>query len=205
MDSFFVFEGYVTATNEFGYAGPAYVQDANAGMAVYNADNFDWAGIELGVHVRVYGWMGFYNGLTFHRVIPDFMVQAGPDTPGELTRIQNRLFDLGAELAVPGAERIGAEDVAWLEAALDRYNADLPPLREFVLPGGDPAATWCHLARAVCRRSERHLVSLAREEGLNPQTLRYINRLSDLLFVLARVLARRDGGSEVLWRPGATA
>jgi cob(I)alamin adenosyltransferase len=133
------------------------------------------------------------------------MVQAGPDTPGELTHIQNRLFDLGAELAVAGAERIGAEDVAWLETALDRYNADLPALREFVLPGGDPAATWCHLARAVCRRSERHLVSLAREEGLNPQTLKYINRLSDLLFVLARVLARRDGGSEVLWRPGATA
>lgn len=129
------------------------------------------------------------------------MVQAEPDTPPQLERVQNRLFDLGAELAIPGAERIMAEDVAFLETALDDYNADLPPLQEFILPGGGGAATFCHLARALCRRTERRLVTLARDEDLNPQTLQYINRLSDLLFVLARVLARRDSGSEVYWQP----
>ena len=131
------------------------------------------------------------------------MVQAAPDTPPELANIQNRLFDLGAELAIPGAERIMSEDVALLEAALDDYNADLPPLREFILPGGGSAATFCHLARAMCRRTERRLVTLAREDELNPQTLQYINRLSDLLFVLARVLARRNSGGEVFWQPRA--
>lgn len=129
------------------------------------------------------------------------MAQVEPEAPPELAHIQNRLFDLGAELAIPGAERIMAEDVALLEAALDGYNADLPPLREFILPGGGSAATFCHLARALCRRTERRLVTLAREEELNPQTLQYINRLSDLLFVLARVLARRNGGGEVFWQP----
>jgi cob(I)alamin adenosyltransferase len=131
------------------------------------------------------------------------MVQAGPATPDELDRVQNHLFDMGAELATPGALRIQAGDVTWLEAVLDGYNRDLPPLKEFIVPGGGSAATFCHLGRAVCRRTERRLVSLAGEEQINPQTLRYINRLSDLLFVLARVLARRDGGSEVFWQPGA--
>jgi len=130
--------------------------------------------------------------------------QAEPDPP-QLAWVQNRLFDMGAELATPGAERIRAEDVTALETALNDYNADLPPLREFILPGGGSAATFCHLARALCRRTERHLVTLHREESLNPQTLRYINRLSDLLFVLARVLARRDGGGEVFWQPEAPA
>ncbi len=138
-------------------------------------------------------------------IIGLILVQAEPDPPPQLARIQNRLFDLGAELATPGAERTQSEDVAYLEAALDGYNADLPPLREFILPGGGSAATFCHLARALCRRTERRLVALNRAEPLNPETLRYINRLSDLLFVLARVLARRDGGSEVFWQPGAPA
>lgn len=129
------------------------------------------------------------------------MVHAQPNVPPEFTRIQNQLFDLGAELATPGAERTKPTDVTWLEASLDRYNADLPPLKEFILPGGGAAATVCHLGRAVCRRTERRLVSLGREETLNPQTLRYVNRLSDLLFVLARVLARRDSGGDVLWQP----
>lgn len=132
------------------------------------------------------------------------MAQAEPDTPSELALVQNRLFDLGAELAIPGAERIVAEDVAMLEAALDGYNADLPPLREFILPGGGKAATFCHLARALCRRTERRLVTLAREEEINSQTLQYVNRLSDLLFVLARVLTRRGDGREVFWQPRAS-
>lgn len=136
-------------------------------------------------------------------VIGLVIAQAAPNVPSQLSQIQNRLFDLGAELATPGADRTKPEDVAYLEAALEDYNGDLPPLREFILPGGGSAATFCHLARALCRRTERRLVALAREEQLNPQTLRYVNRLSDLLFVLARVLARRDGGSEVFWQPVA--
>jgi len=136
-------------------------------------------------------------------IIGLIMVQAEPDPPPELAHVQNRLFELGAELATPGAERTKPEDVAYLEAALDGYNADLPPLREFILPGGGSAATFCHLARALCRRTERRLVTLNRRAHLNPQTLHYINRLSDLLFVLARMSARRDGGSEVFWQPVA--
>ena len=136
-------------------------------------------------------------------VIGLVIAHAAPDVPPQLSQIQNRLFDLGAELATPGADRAKPEDVAYLEAALEDYNRDLPPLREFILPGGGSAATFCHLARALCRRTERRLVALAREEQLNPQTLRYVNRLSDLLFVLARVLARRNGGSEVFWQPVA--
>jgi cob(I)alamin adenosyltransferase len=130
------------------------------------------------------------------------MVQAEPDVPHELERIQNQLFDLGAEIATPGATRTGVKDVDWLEKALDGYNEQLPPLKEFILPGGGSAATFCHLARAVCRRTERRLVTLGREEQVNPHSMRYVNRLSDVLFVLARVLARRNGGSEVFWQPG---
>lgn len=129
--------------------------------------------------------------------------EAGADAPGELSRIQNQLFELGAELAAPGARRIREQDVSWLEQALDAYNASLPPLREFILPGGGRAAACCHLARSVCRRAERRLVRLARDEEVNPQALRYLNRLSDLLFVAARVLARRDDAGEVFWQPGA--
>jgi len=129
------------------------------------------------------------------------MAHAGPAGPAELTGVQHQLFELGAELATPGAERLRAADVASLEQALDRHNRHLPPLREFILPGGDLATAHCHLARSVCRRAERRLVELGRGEALNPETLRYINRLSDLLFVLARVLARRDDGREVYWQP----
>jgi cob(I)alamin adenosyltransferase len=129
-------------------------------------------------------------------------VYAG-EGPRELARIQNQLFELGAELAVPGTQRITDSDVSWLELALDEHNGKLPPLREFILPGGGKASAHCHLARALCRRAERRLVSLARDERLHPTALRYLNRLSDLLFVLARVLARRDGHREVFWQPGA--
>lgn len=131
------------------------------------------------------------------------IANAGAEPPPELIRVQNRLFELGAEIAQPTERRTTPEDVAWLEAALDRRNTELPPLKEFILPGGHPAAAHCHLARAVCRRAERRMVQLAREEQTNPETTRYLNRLSDLLFVLARTLARRDGGHEVFWQPEA--
>ena len=117
-----------------------------------------------------------------------------------LTEVQHRLFDLGGELCMPGYESIGADDVTQLETDLDAFNDELPPLKEFILPGGGPAAAACHLARTVCRRVERHLVTLVRTEAVNPHAPSYLNRLSDLLFVLGRVLARDEGGSEVLWR-----
>jgi len=125
------------------------------------------------------------------------------DAPSELSAIQHQLFEVGAEIALPPEERVGAAQVAWLEESLDSRNAALPPLEEFVLPGGSPAAAHCHLARAVCRRAERRVVTLARSEKVNPETLRYLNRLSDLLFVLARVLYRQGGSGEVLWQPAA--
>ena len=117
-----------------------------------------------------------------------------------LNEAQHKLFDLGGELCMPGFTAISAEDVAFLEQALDQHNAELPPLKEFILPGGGPAAAACHMARAVCRRAERRLITLDRQEPLSPHLRSYINRLSDLLFVFGRVLARDEGGSEVLWR-----
>lgn len=117
-----------------------------------------------------------------------------------LCECQHELFDLGGELAVPGMIAVSAAQVARLEAAVEHYNADLPPLKEFVLPGGGSSAAACHLARAICRRAERRAWTLARHESVNPQALQYLNRLSDLLFVCARVLARRAKGHEVLWR-----
>lgn len=121
---------------------------------------------------------------------------------GCLTRIQNELFDLGGELCLPGHKLVADERVTGLEEDLDALNADLPPLKEFILPAGDRAAATCHVARSVCRRAERRLVTLARTEEVNEVVVHYLNRLSDLLFVVARVLARRDGSEEVMWTPG---
>ncbi len=124
-----------------------------------------------------------------------------PDTVCEvLVQIQHDLFDLGGELCIPGMEMVHDADIERLENTLDELNADLPRLKEFILPGGGPAAAACHLARTVCRRGERAVVSLAREEGVRPEVQRYLNRLSDLLFVIARVLARESGHGEVLWQ-----
>lgn len=119
-----------------------------------------------------------------------------------LTRIQHELFDLGGELCMPGTTLIPDRYVVGLENDLDRFNDDLPPLKDFILPGGSEAASRCHLARTVARRAERRVISLAHNEEVNDVSIRYLNRLSDLLFVVARVLARRDGGSEVLWVHG---
>ena len=118
-----------------------------------------------------------------------------------LTEVQHELFDLGGELCIPGSTVISAAQVARLETGLDGFNDALPPLKEFILPGGGPAAAACHLARTIARRAERRLWTLAAREAVNPESLRYLNRLSDLLFVLARVLARHERGAEVLWRP----
>jgi len=120
-----------------------------------------------------------------------------------LTQVQHDLFDLGGELCIPGHVMIGAAHVGRLEQELDAFNAGLPALEEFILPGGGQAAAACHLARAVTRRAERRCWSLARAEAVSPEALQYLNRLSDLLFVVARVLARSADG-EVLWhRTGA--
>ena len=117
-----------------------------------------------------------------------------------LTEVQHDLFDLGGELCIPGSRMITAAYVDRLETELDGFNDPLPPLKDFILPGGGPAAAACHLARTVCRRAERRCWSLAREEAVSPEALKYLNRLSDLLFVIARVLSRGESGGEVLWK-----
>ena len=117
-----------------------------------------------------------------------------------LTAVQHQLFDLGGELCIPGHAAIDDADVERLEQHLDRYNDPLPPLKDFILPGGGEAAARCHVARTVVRRAEREAVTLSHHDEVRPQAIRYLNRLSDLLFVLARVLAREDGHGEVLWQ-----
>ena len=117
-----------------------------------------------------------------------------------LIEIQHRLFDLGGELSIPGHTLIGPDHVAYLEHCLDEMNAELPMLKEFILPGGCEAAAFCHLARTVCRRAERRLITLGSQEDINPVCLQYLNRLSDLLFVMARSLNRAAQQPDVLWR-----
>jgi cob(I)alamin adenosyltransferase len=117
-----------------------------------------------------------------------------------LTTVQHQLFDLGGELCIPGHAAIEDADVTRLEQQLDEHNAGLPALRDFILPGGGEAAARCHVARTVVRRAEREAVALSHLEPVRPQAIRYLNRLSDLLFVLARVLARGSGHGEVLWQ-----
>lgn len=121
-----------------------------------------------------------------------------------LGRIQNDLFVLGSDLAAPDEHdqvpRCSASDVAWLEQTIDRFEAELDPLRQFILPGGAPAAAELHLARTICRRAERWVVRLAHESPINEQVLVYLNRLSDLLFVLARAANRRAGVPDTPWQ-----
>jgi cob(I)alamin adenosyltransferase len=140
------------------------------------------------------------------------MLASLPTPPPEqelLKAIQNDLLDLGGDLCVPLQKdevpgthlRIQPAQFEKLERAIDRLNADLPPLRSFVIPGGPPAAAWAHVARTVCRRAEREVISLGRQEPLNPNAVIYLNRLSDFLFVLARVADRKEQAEE-LWSPG---
>ena len=117
-----------------------------------------------------------------------------------LSEVLHELFDLGGELCIPGHQAITAAQVTRLERSLDEFNDSLPPLKEFILPGGGPAAAACHLARAIARRTERRVWTLAKAEKVSAEVTSYLNRLSDLLFVLARVLARQERGVEVLWR-----
>lgn len=117
----------------------------------------------------------------------------------ELLSIQHDLFDLGGELCIPGYTMITAEQVTRLDQLLEKYNADLTPLRDFILPGGSRAAALAHVCRTVCRRAERTIVSLGKIENINDAPRQYTNRLSDLLFVLSRVLNRFAGGTDVIW------
>jgi len=132
------------------------------------------------------------------------VVLAMPDLPPSvstcLTEVQHELFDMGGELCIPGHTAIHGPQVTRLEVQLDAFNEALPPLKEFILPGGGPAAAACHLARTIARRAERRVWALARTESVSPEVAKYLNRLSDLLFVVARVLARHERGTEVLWR-----
>lgn len=118
----------------------------------------------------------------------------------QLILIQHDLFDLGGELCIPGHSMLNEQRVADLEKLLQELNAELPALREFILPGGSRAAALAHVARTVCRRAERRLVAMQRHEAVSANALRYLNRLSDLLFVMARVLNRAAGSGDVLWQ-----
>ncbi len=145
--------------------------------------------------VNAYGTVDEANssiGVVLAAQVPD-------DIRKLLTTVQHQLFDLGGELCIPGHAAISAGDVDALERQLDQYNEALPPLKDFILPAGGEAAARCHLARTIVRRAERETVTLARHDAVRPEAIRYLNRLSDLLFVLARVLARADGQGEVLW------
>lgn len=150
------------------------------------------------LRVTAYGTVDEANsciGVVLACEIPD-------DVRVVLTRVQHQLFDLGGELCVPGMSLIHQADVDRLEADLDHFNADLPALKDFILPGGGMAAAQCHVARTVARRAEREVVTLAHCDGeiVRAEVIRYLNRLSDLLFVLCRVLARASGHGEILWQ-----
>jgi len=150
------------------------------------------------LRVEAYGTVDELNsliGLLVTYKVPDVIA-------GQLADIQHDLFDIGGELSIPGHSVVADKQVERLEEFLDTLNADLEPLQEFILPGGTAAAAVCHLARTVCRRAERRVVSLAREGTVNAASLRYLNRLSDLLFVLARSLNRAEGVKDVLWKRG---
>lgn len=147
------------------------------------------------LRVDAYGTVDEANstiGLVLASDVPD-------DVRTLLTAVQHQLFDLGGELCIPGHAAIFDADIERLEQHLDAFNEPLPPLKDFILPGGGEAAARCHIARTVVRRAERDVVALSRQEAVRPEAVRYLNRLSDLLFVLARVLARASGHGEVLW------
>lgn len=147
--------------------------------------------------VSAYGELDELNsflGLLLTHEIP-------PDLRKSLDEIQHLLFELGGDLCIPGRQSLNDAHIEWLEHCLDEQNDKLPPLTEFIIPGGNPAAAACHVVRTVCRRAERTMVTLARREPLSSVSLAFINRLSDFLFVAARVLARAESPLEPLWKP----
>lgn len=153
-----------------------------------------------GARVEAFGTVDELNsviGLLMTHELPD-------DVRLILTDIQHELFDLGGELCIPGRTFMSQPMVQRLEKELDKMNDELSPLKEFILPGGTAAAAVAHIARTVCRRAERRLVTLSRSEKINPEAMAYLNRLSDLLFVLARYLNKRASRQDVLWTPGKT-
>lgn len=150
-------------------------------------------------HIRVeaFGTVDELNsivGMVLSNDIPQDIEQS-------LNKIQHHLFDLGGELCIPGHSALDESYITYLESTLDGFNDNLPMLKEFILPSGGKATSSCHLARTVCRRAERRVVTLAKEDTISSFSIQYLNRLSDLLFVIARVLARHENGSEVLWQP----
>ena len=163
--------------------------DGSTGLA--NGERIDKSSIRIEVMGNV-DELNSLIGVLETTGVPD-------DVSGYLLNIQHRLFDIGGEMAIPGNAAIDPVCVDRLEELIDAYNEDLPALKEFILPGGSMAASICHLARSVCRRTERSLVAMSRDEYINPETLRYINRLSDLLFVMARSLNQEKGGREIFW------
>ncbi len=132
-------------------------------------------------------------GLILTEAVPDILV----DT---LTQIQHDLFNLGGEICIPNYVILSQANIDNLEEAIDTLNDELEPLKEFILPGGTKAAGYCHLARTVCRRAERKLITLARDEKVTAVSLKYLNRLSDLLFVLCRIINKEAGVPDVLWQ-----
>jgi cob(I)alamin adenosyltransferase len=143
--------------------------------------------------------MGDVDELNSH--IGLLLCEAMPDDVRTLlVEVQHQLFNLGGELSIPGFELLKAEAVAVLDQALEKYNAQLPKLEEFILPAGNRAASQAHICRTVARRAERATVALGNEEALNDAPRQYLNRLSDLMFVLSRVLNRMDGGTDVYWQ-----
>ena len=150
-------------------------------------------------HIRVeaFGTVDEVNsivGMILSHELPELITEC-------LHKVQHHLFDLGGELCIPGQTAIDESYITYLENTLDGFNEDLPILKEFILPAGGKATSICHLARTICRRAERRVVTLAKDENISPFTISYLNRLSDLLFVIARILARHENGSEILWKP----
>ena len=131
-------------------------------------------------------------GLLLSQALPEFLIEP-------LKKIQNDLFSLGGELSMPGHVLLNEDALIRIEEQAEKLNANLPPLKEFILPGGGMAASFGHLARTVCRRAERQLVALSREEEVSPLLLQYLNRLSDLFFIICRVLMREHQETEELW------
>lgn len=149
-------------------------------------------------HARVHA-MGDVDELNCHLGL--LLCETMPDALREaLVTIQHDLFDLGGEICIPGYQLIQESHVLRLDTLLEHYNADLPALREFILPAGSRAAAQAHICRTVCRRAERSIVALGKLDTLHPHPQQYVNRLSDLLFVLARVLNRFAGAGDVLWQ-----